>query len=594
MMRIVGVTVLALVALVAVGGAAASGATSSFDSSHTITLDSGRVFPLVLAQGPPADGTTPWGTNALTETAGAGVNVFKIGPTGAWTNANIASVLAYDRAAAAHHVYTWVNLSGYGAVTPGSAADAALQRVVQTLTKDPGGAAIGMWKAVDEPWWVKLPASALQFAYCRMTARGDPSWCAGEPSLDPGRLWVTIEAPRGAGSDLAPYTAVTDVHGVDDYPVTIANPAPDLHQVGEWTSTLAAITPSAPVWTTLQVCATGSRDGSGNFVLPTFQQERYMAYDAIVNGARALAFYGGNQPACWNSTDTQYGWSWTFWQSVLRPLVQELSAHSPLAPALVNTSTTAGVSTSDSATEAIARQGATVDELWVIAARNGPGSQPVTLSGLPPWVGNGTVYTENRSVAAANGSLTDTFGQWDVHVYRFFEPPALTAPAPAVGAAGARVRLTGTGLAATTRVEFGKVPARFAVASDGRVTAVVPRRATSARITLTTPGGTATTPSAFAVLPSIAKLPRVTGGARVGSRLRASTGAWYGDRPGRYAFRWERCNRRGRGCATIPGARRRTYVVPSSAAGERLRVVVIASTRAGSARARSAPTPVVR
>jgi hypothetical protein len=427
-----------------------------------------------------------------------------------------------------------------------------------------------------------------------MTARGDPSWCAGEPSLDPGRLWVTIEAPRGAAADLAPYTAVTDVHGVDDYPVTIANPTPDLHQVGEWTSTLASITPSAPVWTTLQVCATGSRDASGNFILPTFQQERYMAYDAIVNGARALAFYGGNQAACWNATDAKYGWSWTFWQAVLKPLVKELSAHSPVAPALVNTSATAVVSSSDPTTEAIARQGATVDELWVIAARNGPGSQPVTLSGLPSWVGNGTVYMENRSVAAANGSLTDSFGQWDVHVYRFFEPPALTALAPAAGAAGARVRLSGTGLASTTRVDFGKVHARFAVASDGQVTAVVPRRAKGSRITLTTPGGTATTTAAFAVLPSTAKLPKVTGVARVGTRLRASRGVWYGDRPSRFAFRWQRCNRQGRGCATIPGARHRTYVVPSSAAGERLRVVVIASTRAGSARARSAPTLVVR
>jgi hypothetical protein len=594
MVRIVGVTMLALVALVAAGAAIASGSKSSFDSSHTITLDGARVFPLVLAQGPPANGTTPWGTNALTETAGAGVDFFKIGPTGAWTNADIANALAYDRAAKAHHVYTWVNLSGYGSVTPGSSGDIALQRVVQTLTKDAGGAAIGMWKAIDEPWWVKVPPSALQFSYCRMTARGDPSWCAGEQPLDPGRLWVTIEAPRGAASDLAPYTAVTDVHGVDDYPVTIANPSPDLHQVGEWTSTLASITPAAPVWTTLQVCATGSRDASGNFVLPTFQQERYMAYDAIVNGARALAFYGGNQAACWNSTDTQYGWSWTFWQSVLRPLVQQLSARSPLAPALLNTSTTASVASNDPTTEAIARQGATVDELWVVAARSGPGSVPVTFSGLPSWVGSGTVYTENRSVAAANGSLTDTFGQWDVHVYRFFEPPALTTLAPALGAAGVHVRLNGTGLASTTGVAFGKVAAHFAVASDGEVTATVPRRARSAPITVTTPGGTAATPSAFAVLPSVAKLPRITGSARVGIRLRASTGGWYGDRPTRFAYRWQRCNRHGRGCARIPGATHRTYVVPFSAAGERLRVVVIASTHAGSGRARSAPTPVLR
>jgi hypothetical protein len=40
-------------------------------------------------------------------------------------------------------------------------------------------------------------------------------------------------------------------------------------------------------------------------VLPTFQQERYMAYDAILNGARALTFFGGNQPGCFSGTDAQ-------------------------------------------------------------------------------------------------------------------------------------------------------------------------------------------------------------------------------------------------------------------------------------------------
>jgi hypothetical protein len=589
-----GVRIVLLVAVFAATASVAAAATSSFDSARTITIDGGRIFPLVLAQGPPVGGKTPWGTGALAETAGAGVSVFKIGPTGQWTSADLAGALAYDRAAAALHVYTWVNLSGYGQAAPGSAADASLQHVVGALTADRGGAAIGMWKAIDEPWWVGVQPPALQFVYCRMTSRGDPSWCHGEPALDPGRLWVTIEAPRGTAANLAPYTAVTDVHGVDIYPVTIGNPSPDLHQVGEWTSTLVSVTPSAPVWTTLQVCASGSRDSSGSFVLPTLQQERYMAYDAIVNGARALAFYGGNQAACWDSSDSQYGWNWTFWQNVLRPLVEELSARSPIASALVNASTTATVSTSDPSTEAIARQGATVDELWVIAARSGSGSAPVTFSGLPSWAGAGSVYAENRAVAAAGGSFTDTFGQWDVHVYRFFEPPALRALAPGTGAAGASVRLTGTGLAATTGVAFGAVPARFSVASDGEVVAVVPRASRHGAITVTTPGGTATTPSAFAVLPSVERLPRILGSVRAGARLTAAAGRWYGDRPTRYAYRWQRCNRRGLGCDAIRAATHRTYVVPGGAVGTRLRVVVIASTRAGSGRARSAPTPVVR
>ena len=47
----------------------------------------------------------------------------------------------------------------------------------------------------------------------------------------------------------------------------------------------------------------------------------------------------------------------------------------------------------------ISREGAG-GELWVIAARNGAGTEPVTISGLPSTVTNGSVYTEGRSIAA--------------------------------------------------------------------------------------------------------------------------------------------------------------------------------------------------
>jgi serine protease AprX len=52
----------------------------------------------------------------------------------------------------------------------------------------------------------------------------------------------------------------------------------------------------------------------------------------------------------------------------------------------------------------------------------------VTISGLPANVTSGTVYTENRSVAVTNGSLSDTFGQWDVHVYHFDTSVVSTPP----------------------------------------------------------------------------------------------------------------------------------------------------------------------
>ena len=585
---------MAVAAVAAALAAAAHATTATVTRAGAILFDGRPVFPIVLSPGPPLGSTTPWGTNGLAETVSAGVNVFRTGPGGPWTSGDIASTAALDRTVAALGAYTWVNLNGYARAAPGSADDRALAHVVRRLTSDAGGRAIAFWKGLDEPWWRGLPPAALQFAYCRVTSRGLGPWCHGEPPLAPGPLWVTIEAPRGTAAALAKYTTVTDVHGVDDYPVTLANEAsPPLYQVGQWTAAIAAVTPSAPVWTTLQICASGSHDPStGTFVLPTLQQERYMAYDAILNGARALAFYGGNIAGCWSQTDAQYGWNWTFWQSVLKPLVQELSASSPIAPALVSEATSEPVTTNDPTTEAVLRQGTSVDDLWLIAARSGIGTAEVTFSGLPSWVTTGSVYTEDRTVSAAAGSFGDAFGQWDVHVYHFVEPLTLETQQPQRGKVGQRVTLRGGGLAAATVVKFGGYAAPFRIVSDEKVVATVPPRARSGPIVVRSATGTVTSASNFAVLPSVAARPRIRGVARVGRVLSATTGRWHGGPPTRMTFRWERCDAHGLGCNGIRATHRRLRL-GTGALGKRFRVIVTVRTDTGTAQARSLPSPPV-
>jgi hypothetical protein len=415
---------LAASAVVACLAGAARPATTTFDPSGTIRFDGRPTLPIVLSPGPPLGSATPWGTDGLAETASAGVNMYRVGPGTSWSTTDIDSALAWDRAAAAVHAYTWLNLNGYGLAQPGSTADGGLARAVGALNADPSSSAIGMWRGRDEPWWGGIAPSALQFPFCRVTGRGDPSWCAGEAPLDPGHLWVTIEAPRGTAADLAPYSGVTDVHGVDDYPVTLkAGDSPDLHQVGTWTATLASVTPNAPVWTTLQICSSGANDKTtGAYVLPTYRQERYMAYDAILNGAHALNFFGGSVAGCLTPRDAQYGWNWTFWQRALKPLVRQLAAASPLGPALVNDAPTPEVTADDRTTETLVKQGPSASNLWLIAARSGSGYANVTFTGLPAWARQGTVYTEGRSVTASGGSFRDVIGQWGVHVYHFVKP----------------------------------------------------------------------------------------------------------------------------------------------------------------------------
>jgi hypothetical protein len=593
-----GIGFVALVAtsvLIGCLAGAARPATTTFDGSRTIEVDGRPTFPLVLSPGPELGSTTPWGTNGLAETASAGVNVFRSGTGGIWTADDLQSALAWDRAAAALHVYTWPNLSGYSQALPGSADDAGLANVVTTLTDDASGSAIAMWKGRDEPWWSNIAPSALQFAYCRVTSRGNPFWCQGELPLDPSQLWVTIEAPRGTAADLAPYSSVTDIHGVDIYPVTISHPVPDLHAVGRWTASLASATPTGPVWTTIQICASGSYDKTtGDFVLPTFQQERYMAYDAILNGARALTFYGGSNTRCFSESDAQYGWNWTFWQSVLKPLLAQLSASSPLAPALVNGATTPRVTTGGSGSETMLKEGTSVDDLWLIAARNGPGTRTVTFKGLPRWVHRGGVYTEHRSVTASAGSFRDRFNQWDVHVYHFVEPLILRKLAPGRAKVGTRVTLHGKGLAAATAVSFGGIKARFKVVSDGKLVATVPRDARTGPVVVASPLKQVQSKSAFRIRPSAAKAPRLSGKPRLGHRLKATTGTWYGDPPTGFTFAWLACNRRGLDCKPVPGATKRALRLGPKRLGQRFRVVVTVRTGSGTGSARSAASGVVK
>jgi hypothetical protein len=243
--------------------------------------------------------------------------------------------------------------------------------------------------------------------------------------------------------------------------------------------------------------------------------------------------------------------------------------------------------------EALLKQGTSVDDLWLIAARNGPGTRTVTFKGLPHWVRRGGVYTEHRTVTAARGSFRDRFSQWDVHVYHFVEPLILRKVTPAKATVGSRVTLKGKGLAAASTVRFGDARARFKVVADGKLVATVPRRARTGPLVVASPLKQVQSKTAFSIVPSAATAPQVTGVARLGHRLKATTGTWYGDPPQSYAFRWLGCNARGLACRPVPGATNRTLLLGPARLGERFRAVVTVHSRGGAGSARSAATPTV-
>jgi hypothetical protein len=100
-------------------------------------------------------------------------------------------------------------------------------------------------------------------------------------------------------------------------------------------------------------------------------------------------------------------------------------------------------------------------------------------------------------------------------------------------------------------------------------------------------GGAA--PSSQAAPPANTSRPTISGEAREGQTLTATTGSWRNN-PTSFSFQWIRCSVRLSNCVNIPGATRNTYRLASADVGRRLLVSVRAVNRDGDARAQSNAT----
>jgi hypothetical protein len=99
--------------------------------------------------------------------------------------------------------------------------------------------------------------------------------------------------------------------------------------------------------------------------------------------------------------------------------------------------------------------------------------------------------------------------------------------------------------------------------------------------------------TAFALsTPQNTTRPTISGVARVGDELTATTGDWTGT-PDRFEYQWQRCDPDGVGCSDVTGATGKTYGVRALDEHNRIRVVVTAFNSAGSAKATSGETQIV-
>lgn len=398
-------------------------------------------FPIVLSNPPPAGGTAPNGRNGLAEVAAAGVSFIRTGRDD-WNVAAIDAQIAAEKkmldAAQAHGLHCWLWLGDLTNLpTKPSPQEQMLAKVADTLQGHP---ALGAYKGVDEPANPYrspnvVPPAGLVRGYQRLK------------EIDATHPLVIIQAPLGTVAQLTPYRPAFDITGADVYPVSYP-PAThtetankDISVVGDITRKMVKAAGPKPVWTTLQVAWSGvapSKQHPGIVPrFPSLADERFMAYQAVVAGARGLVFFGGHLTQIATPDDAQAGWNWTFWERVLAPLLAELASPA-IQPALVAPDSKAAVTADAKDVQLVARADAT--HLYVIAVRRGGTTGIVTFSGLPsrhdgtaiaagealfeyvqqppppPIVAGHQVF---RPIHVAARSFEDWFGPHDARVYRF-------------------------------------------------------------------------------------------------------------------------------------------------------------------------------
>jgi hypothetical protein len=387
----------------------------SIDKNLVLVCDGKKVFPIGFTLPPPPDGKTPDGKPAYQEIRSAGAWFFRTGPMGPqmdWDDNWFATEQRYMDAAAAAGMHCAPWLKEASAVKENDAKTEALLRKIINRFKDHPG--LGVWKGEDEPQWGKRAIPPMVKA--KQIIR----------ELDPNHpIWI-VEAPRGTTQQLAAYNVTKDISGIDIYPISYPpgvhseKPNKELSMVGDFTrQIMEAADGKLPVWMTLQIAFSGVTKPGKTLRFPTFFEERFMTYEAIINGARGLVYFGPSLPTTLNPRDKQLGWNWTFWQRVMRPVLEEIGEFSPLQPALVAENSKLPIKCdAGKEIEFLVRE--VGNDIFLLACRAQGKTGEVTFSGLPSALAAKAevMYESPRMVNVKDGSFKDWFAPFEVHVYK--------------------------------------------------------------------------------------------------------------------------------------------------------------------------------
>lgn len=256
---------------------------------------------------------------------------------------------------------------------------------------------------VDEPAWVGVAFQKLKVSYDELK------------KLDPYHpIWIN-EAPRGSIDVYRLYSQASDIFGVDIYPVPAGSHSSlddkTLTSVGKYSLRVAeALDGLKPNWMVLQGFAWGNISKGKEVLYPTVAESRFMAYDAMLNNATAISYYGLS-----HIDNPQFA-------ADLGNVTLEMQRMSTLfvLGRVVKDDVQGSVRT-----RLIEFEG----KRYLIAMNNSNVRQQVVLNS-DFKTSEAIVFEENRKVVVKSGAINEEFAPYIVHVYGETSLPAPLHPIP--------------------------------------------------------------------------------------------------------------------------------------------------------------------
>ena len=249
-------------------------------------------------------------------------------------------------------------------------------------------------------------------------------------SRDQKHLVFTNHGPVNLISTLQKYNSSTDIVGVDVYPVIPHGITPSyaiypdglqgdllnpyISQVGEYIDKMKKVVKnSKPVFAVLQGFAwemlkpSGKRDLS-MILYPTYEESRFMAFNAIVHGANGILYWGTNytpQPSQFMDDLNKVTRELAELQSVLASKTVELNIKKEYHELMYSV---------DTGVEIMVKQ--VSGKTYMLTVNSDKNPVKVAFSRLSGF-NEVSVLSENRKLEIVDGKFTDSYKPFDVHIY---------------------------------------------------------------------------------------------------------------------------------------------------------------------------------